>query len=396
MKILHTSDWHIGKKLHNQSLEEEHKLFFEWLFNIVEQEEIDMLIVAGDIFDIAYPSASALELYYQTLSKLSRSRLKKIIITAGNHDSASNINAPKELLKYMNITAVGNIKDSLEDILVFYPDKENPEVVVCAVPFLRDRDIRKASQQISIESKAEQYRAGTADFFAALAKHVEPYKNSGAKIIVTGHLFVKNAEFDAKEREKYSLGGIYDITTEDFPAIFDYVALGHIHRAYPVDKNKKIRYSGNPVKMSFDENDKKKIIIIDTGNMESKEIEVPVFRDKIRLQGDIDQIEEILVKYENKRQLSPAWAEIIINSQEYDPLYDQKIKDLNQKLDNITIIDYKIIKPEQDKNPLPNNETSLKDITPTEIFVQYLEQAQIGNKEELIDAFKQLINNLYQ
>src|SRR5687767_8338581 len=132
MKILHTSDWHIGKRLHKMELKEDHKLFFEWLHTTIVEHEIDLLLVAGDVFDTAYPSQESLEIYYDFLAAITRTTCK-IIVTGGNHDSPHTLNAPRELLKYLNIQVVGG-SDSLESqIIPVYNDDREIELVVAAV-----------------------------------------------------------------------------------------------------------------------------------------------------------------------------------------------------------------------------------------------------------------------
>lgn len=112
MKILHTADWHLGKKLYKQDLQEEQKLFLEWLLEHIEQEKIDILLVAGDIFDLANPPTEARALYYWFLSKLANKC--QIVITGGNHDSAQMLDAPKELLDLLSIKVIGSAEIRLK------------------------------------------------------------------------------------------------------------------------------------------------------------------------------------------------------------------------------------------------------------------------------------------
>ena len=136
MKIVHTADWHIGKKLHKQDLAEDFELFINWLCLRIEDQKIDVLLISGDVFDLANPSNEAKSLYYQSLLKLKNLGLQ-IIITGGNHDSPAMLNAPKSILAELNVQVFGNLPEKIEDVLVpIYNAKKEVELVVAALPFL--------------------------------------------------------------------------------------------------------------------------------------------------------------------------------------------------------------------------------------------------------------------
>ena len=143
MKILHTSDWHLGQRFLFNDREQEHQRALDWLADTIRTQEVDALIVAGDIFDINNPPNYARTMYYRFLTSLLGTSCRHIIITGGNHDSPSMLNAPRELLRLLNIHVVGAVGDALEEELVELKDSEGElELVVAAVPFLRDRDLR--------------------------------------------------------------------------------------------------------------------------------------------------------------------------------------------------------------------------------------------------------------
>jgi exonuclease SbcD len=151
MKILHTSDWHIGRTLYGRKRYEEFEAFLTWLAETIQQNEIDALLVAGDVFDTSAPSNRAQELYYRFLCRVAASCCRHVVVVAGNHDSPSFLNAPKELLKALDVHVVGSSTESLEDeVLVLRNDQDTPELIVCAVPYLRDRDIRVAEAGESV------------------------------------------------------------------------------------------------------------------------------------------------------------------------------------------------------------------------------------------------------
>ena len=143
MKILHTADWHLGHRLHEQSQQEEQTLFLSWIENYIIKEKIDVLLISGDIFDTGSPSNQSLEMYYNFLVKLKATSCKSIVITGGNHDSAGTLNAPKHLLDALSIKVVGKATENIEDE-VFEIEVNGEKVIIGAVPYLRDGDIRRA------------------------------------------------------------------------------------------------------------------------------------------------------------------------------------------------------------------------------------------------------------
>lgn len=161
MKILHTSDWHLGRALYGKKRYEEFEGFLSWLAETIRQNKIETLLVAGDVFDTGAPSNSAQELYYRFLCQVAGSQCRHVVVTGGNHDSPSFLNAPKELLKALDVHVVGNATESLEDEVLTLRDKEGePELIVCAVPYLRDRDIRVVEAGESVDDKERKLVEG--------------------------------------------------------------------------------------------------------------------------------------------------------------------------------------------------------------------------------------------
>ena len=154
MKILHTSDWHIGSTLYGRKRYDESEKFLQWLVETIKNHSIEALFVVGDIFDTSTPSNTAQELYYRFLNEVSRTTCRYVIVTGGNHDSPSFLDAPKALLKAFNVYVVGSAAEKGEDeVFVLKDGDNNPEVIICAVPFLRDRDVRQSSEGESYRDK---------------------------------------------------------------------------------------------------------------------------------------------------------------------------------------------------------------------------------------------------
>jgi len=193
MKVLHTSDWHIGRALYGRKRYEELEAFLNWLAGLIEDENIDVLLVAGDVFDNSTPSNHAQELYYRFLCRAAASSHRHVVITAGNHDSPSFLDAPKELLTFLNVHVVGCASDSPADevIMLSGPDTE-PRLIVCAIPYLRDRDIRTAEAGESVEDKERKIMEGIRNHYRLVCDAAEEKRAMLKKpvpIVAMGHLF---------------------------------------------------------------------------------------------------------------------------------------------------------------------------------------------------------------
>ncbi|MCI5129450.1 MAG: exonuclease subunit SbcD, partial [Candidatus Electrothrix sp. AUS3] len=151
-RILHTSDWHIGRTLYGRHRYAEFTAFFDWLYNTIVEHQVDILLVAGDIFHTTTPSNKAQQLYYDFLCRIAASSCRHLVVTAGNHDSPTFLNAPRELLRVLHIHVLASLPASLaEEVLVLKDQAGEPEAIICAVPFLRDREIRTATAGQNME-----------------------------------------------------------------------------------------------------------------------------------------------------------------------------------------------------------------------------------------------------
>ena len=231
MKILHTSDWHLGQRLLQMDRHEEFRMALDWLHSVIEKEKIEVLLVAGDIFDIGNPPNQARQLYYRFLRRLLNSTCRHIVITGGNHDSPAMLNAPRELLESFNIHVVGAATDNIEEeLLVLKNDKGEEELIVAAVPFLRDRDLRITKVGEEQQSRQARLQEGLQQHYQSLAELAQPYADQGLPIIAMGHLYAKGSVASDKQDNIY-VGNRENMEAGQFPTVFDYVALGHIHRA---------------------------------------------------------------------------------------------------------------------------------------------------------------------
>ncbi|MGP4716809.1 exonuclease SbcCD subunit D C-terminal domain-containing protein [Psychrobacter sp. T6-6] len=279
LKILHTSDWHLGRRLYGRLRYEEFETFLQWLEVTISTQQVDILIVAGDIFDTMTPSNKAQALYYEFLGRVSRSCCQHVVIVAGNHDSPTFLDAPSNVLKFLNVHVIGTACDDLEDeVLVLGDDDNNPHCIIAAVPYLRDRDVRSSSAGESADSKDANVIKGIRAHYDAVASIAKGQQAELIKthqrhipIIATGHLFAAGGKTTGDDgvRDLY-VGSLGKISADMFDEGFDYVALGHLHVPQRVGGRESIRYSGSPIAMGFGEaKQQKQVLLIQFGNSES-------------------------------------------------------------------------------------------------------------------------------
>lgn len=278
LTILHTSDWHLGRRLYGRMRYEEFEAFLSWLQETISAHKVDVLIVAGDIFDTMTPSNRAQALYYEFLGKVSKLCCEHIVIVAGNHDSPTFLDAPSKVLKFLNIHVIGTACDDLNDeVLVLDTIDGTPHCIIAAVPYLRDRDVRGSHAGESADSKDANVIKGIRahyDEVASIAKarqeHLSNAHQRHIPIIATGHLFAAGSKTteDDGVRDLY-VGSLGQISADMFDDGFDYVALGHLHVPQRVGGCEHIRYSGSPIAMGFGEaKQQKQVLLVEFGEVE--------------------------------------------------------------------------------------------------------------------------------
>lgn len=300
MKILHTSDIHIGKKIYEQARDEEFNSLFLWLVKIVEEEKVDVFIAAGDIFDVPNPSNSSRKLYYRFLSSLLKTSCRKVIITSGNHDSAEFLGAPKSILDSLSVFVSSELSEKIEDEIVEIKDENGElEALVCAVPYLREKDISSVRAGETFEEQNAAYSSAISAHYKEVAAKAS--KIRGARdipIIAVGHLFASNMPCsesvfcgegqDTEERTISFWGNAVKVEPSGFPEEIDYLALGHIHMPQTLSsENPMRRYSGSPLRLSFGETGQKSVCLVTFNGKkpELKLVHAPEFHKMTRLKS---------------------------------------------------------------------------------------------------------------
>ena len=277
-----------------------------------------MLLIAGDVFDNGTPSNRAQELYYDFLQKASRTCCQNIVVIAGNHDSPSFLDAPKRLLRALDVHVVGQkAKTAKGEVLVLYGEGSRPQAIVCAVPYLRDRDIRVVEPGESIKEKDAKLIAGIKKHYQDVCSLAEQRQSELSKeghpripIIVMGHLFMAGGKTVGGGGIR-KLGLLTQVGADIFSASVDYVALGHLHIPQHVDGAEHIRYCGSPIPLNYDEaNQEKTVIIAEFGDAAPNIdiIPIPRFQFLERIVGSLDEITTRLSQL--CKDGSNAWLEI--------------------------------------------------------------------------------------
>lgn len=276
MRFLHLADLHIGKRVNGFSMIEDQKFVFEQVYNVIENEKIDGIIMAGDIYDKPVPSAEAVKLFDEMLTRLVSINLP-IFVISGNHDSAERIGFGSDILSaakvYMSRVYNGNLqKIELED--------DYGKINVYLLPFIKPATVKNIYKDAEIK-----------DYDDALECVLSQEKIDETKRnVIVSHQFVTGAM--RSESEEVSVGGLDNVSVENYEA-FDYVALGHIHRAQQMGRES-ARYAGTLLKYSFsEEKHNKSMTIVDLkekGNIEIKEIPVKPLHDLKTIKGKFSKI----------------------------------------------------------------------------------------------------------
>lgn len=255
LRIIHTADWHLGHTLHNIPRDLEHQRFLDWLLLQLEQQEADALIVAGDIFDSANPPASAQARLYRFLVQI-KLRLPQlnIILVGGNHDSASRLDAPQPILDSLGIQVVGGLPRTddgevdWDRLCVPVRDRHGTVKAWCgAMPFLRQADL-----PVLDDDGQDPLIEGVRALYAEMIARLRQKAGDGQRLLLTGHCYMVGTRLSELSERKILGGNQHALPVELFPDDIAYVALGHLHLAQAVGADR-IRYSGSPLPLSFDE-----------------------------------------------------------------------------------------------------------------------------------------------
>jgi exonuclease SbcD len=272
-------------------------------------------------------------LYYDFLVRLQGAGCRDVVIVGGNHDSPTLLNASRRLLRALRIHVVGGVPtDPSEQLITLAGASGRPGLVVVAVPFLRDRDLRLTVAGETPDERQLRIRDSIAGHYKTLSEHdlVRGLREQDVPVLATGHLYAAGGEAREGAERDVHIGGLGVVGAEHFPATFDYVALGHLHRPQVVGGRAHIRYSGSPVPLSFTEaDDKQQVLLLDfagAGAPTITPLAVPVARRLQRFHGGLEEVEAAILAFDNEAFSLVAWADVLVHSDEPSPEVQRRVK----------------------------------------------------------------------
>ncbi|HEK0531379.1 TPA: exonuclease subunit SbcD [Proteus mirabilis] len=399
MRIIHTSDWHLGQYFFTKTRAQEHQQFLDWLLAQIREQQVDAVIVAGDIFDTGSPPSYARELYNRFVVAI-RDTQCQLIILGGNHDSVATLNESKSLLACLNTTVIANVHtETPQDPIILYQKNHTPGALLCAIPYLRPRDMINSKSGQSGADKQGALKEAIADYYQRqyqAALDLRKQLNVNIPIIATGHLTTIGASVSDSVREIY-IGTLEAFNATLFPP-FDYIALGHIHRPQRVNKSGHIRYSGSPIPLSFDESaQQKSVCLIDFEQDKLAEmtlLPIPEFQLLRTLSGSLQeiatQLEKLATQYNEMD--TTIWLDIEVSTQDYLSDIQTRIQELTQSPLFEVIVLRRARKQRQAL--MQNEKETLTELTVYDVFERRLAQHQFETEEDkirLTTLFKQAV-----
>ncbi|CAI1005835.1 exonuclease subunit SbcD [Serratia quinivorans] len=395
MRLIHTSDWHLGQYFFTKSRAAEHQAFLRWLIEQIEQQQVDALIVAGDLFDTGSPPSYARELYNRFVVELQRTGCQ-LVVLGGNHDSVATLNESRELLSCLNTTVIANAQsESEQQILVLNQRNGQPGAVLCAIPFLRPRDLLTSRAGESGVQKQQALQEAIADHYqklyqAACARRDE--LGLPLPIVATGHLTTVGVTTSDSVRDIY-IGTLDAFPAQAFPPA-DYIALGHIHRAQNVAKSEHIRYSGSPIPLSFDELGKaKSVFMVDFSAGALQQItalEIPSFQPMQLIKGDLAQIEQQLQQFADYQGELPVWLDIEVATQDYLSDIQRRIQLLADQLP-VEVVLLRRSKEQRRQAIEQQDKETLNELSVNEVF-----ERRLAQEPEMAEQRRQRMSQMFQ
>ncbi len=377
MLFLHTSDWHLGSEMEGRRRIDEAAALLQFIIKTIQRENVNTLLVSGDVFDSHAPSNQATRQYYDFLKSLrENTNVENVVIIAGNHDSPSYLEAPAGLLELLNIHVIGSANESeLEREIIPLKEHGKIEAVVCAVPYLVSPGL-PGKTQAEQDAAYEQYVVNHYRRVVDLAKTKYP----DLPLIAMGHFFAVGGQ---GSDDSVLRGNLHSIHVEALPlGDIQYFALGHLHKPQTVNGLRHVRYAGSLMRMSFAECEKEKEFVLwDTNQPDVfrtpsiSVADVPEISEMALLEGDVEKLEQSLLELNTKRQQEnsrkPLWIAVYNTGAFYPDLKNH----LTQLLGDDSPLDIVVCK-NQALNPqlakFAKSGKKLQEMTPEKLFDDFL------------------------
>ena len=406
MRILHTSDWHLGQHFMGHSRQAEHQALIDWLLIQTQAHAVDAVLIAGDIFDTGAPPSYARELYNQLIVGLHDSGVA-LLLLAGNHDSVSVLDESRELLGYLGTQVISSTGDDAQHVITL-PLRATPKApgcIVCALPFIRPRDVQQSQAGQSAQDKQQALQTAIATTYqrvyaAAQQKQAELQASTGQHlpIIATGHLTTVGASSNESVREIY-VGALEAFPTNAFPPA-SYIALGHIHKPQLVGGLEHIRYSGSPIALGFDEaRQTKQVLLVDVnadGLQTVTALPVPVFQPMASITGTLAQMPELLKSASALARSSlPVWLEVTVQEDDYLADLTARVQAMAESLP-VEILRIKRQRGTAAAQMGSEARESLDELSPLDVFERRLaqESLELPLQAALTERYRQVLHSL--
>ncbi|MEK6346971.1 MAG: exonuclease subunit SbcD [Burkholderia sp.] len=409
MRLLHTSDWHLGQSFMGKSRQAEHQALIDWLMLRVQELAIDAVVIAGDIFDTGTPPSYARELYSQLVVRMHEAGVA-LLLLGGNHDSVATLRESSALLARLSATVVPHA-DVPEDQVRVLPLRRNPAdgkaasvpgCVVCAIPFIRPRDVTLSEAGQTADDKRQQLMTSIQSYYQACHDAAEAvrdalHEETGRRLplIATGHLTTVGASATESVREIY-VGTLEAFPTAAFPPV-DYLALGHIHRPQKVGGLEHIRYSGSPIALSFDEASQQKEMLLveldETGLRAVTPVPVPVFRRLATLNGNLASLADALPRLaEGATPEQPVWVEVTVTEDDYLSDLPARIQALAEGLP-LEVLRIRRERTNTAAQLTAETGVTLDELDPLDVFARRLGQEALPDalRDSLTERYREIV-----
>ncbi|BET40698.1 exonuclease subunit SbcD [Atlantibacter hermannii] len=400
MRILHTSDWHLGQNFYTKSRAPEHQAFLTWLRQTAADQQVDAIIVAGDIFDTGSPPSYARELYNRFVVELQQTGCE-LIVLAGNHDSVATLNESRELLACLNTRVIASAQLQPEgQAIILNKRNGEPGAVLCPIPFLRPRDITKSrAGESGSEKQLQLLDAITLHYQACFDAACQLRGEQALPIIATGHLTALGVTKTDAVRDIY-IGTLDAFPASHFPEA-DYIALGHIHRAQTVAQSEHIRYCGSPIPLSFDETGSPKVVnLVEFSGASLTKVTplaVPVTQPLAMIKGTLAQIEQQLQQWRDAPAEPKTWLDIEIVSDDFLHDMQRQIVALTEALP-VEVILLRRSREQRDLAIARLETETLSELSVAEVFERRLQSEALEENEaaRLRTLFAQTLETMQQ
>lgn len=400
MRLLHTSDWHLGQHFMGKTRQAEHQAFCAWLIEQVRAHAVDALIVAGDVFDSGAPPSYAREQYNRFIVEL-RETGARLVVLGGNHDSVAMLGESRDLLACLDTWVVPAVAADLSEQLLVLPRRDGtPGALLCAIPFVRPRDVLKSEAGQSAEDKQQALQTAIHGHYRALFALAEARRDElgGAlPILATGHLTTVGASASESVREIY-VGSLEAFPTSAFPPAA-YIALGHIHRPQKVGGLEHIRYSGSPIPLSFDEARQQKEVLLvelDEGGLKAvAPLAVPCFQPLLTVRGALAELAGAIAAAAGQGSTErPVWLEVQVAA-------DEHLADLQARIAALCAgLPVEVLRIRRERTGVAGLQRAaretLDELSPEEVFARRLDGEELDGalRESLQGLYRQVLDEL--